>query len=102
MRIIISTTLSLILCGTASSYAADNTAEPGPSKTTAMERVGTFATKLFTTVKNLSDDIVPLVKAADEELARQWRADWPAIQEDIRQQFRVAVPGNKPKADSER
>jgi hypothetical protein len=99
MRLLLYITLTLILCET-SSYAAD-TAEPVTSKPTAMTRVGTFASKLFTTVKNLTDDVVPLVKAADEELARQWRADWPAIQEEIRQQLRAALPGNT-KADAQR
>jgi hypothetical protein len=66
-----------------------------------MTRVGTFATKLLTTVKNLTDDMVPLVKAADEELARQWRAEWPAIQEEIHQQLKAAMPG-KTKTDPQR
>jgi hypothetical protein len=66
-----------------------------------MTRIETVATKLFATVKNLTDDVVPLVKAADEELAREWRAEWPAIQEEIRQQFRALMPG-KTKTDSQR
>ena len=36
-----------------------------------------FATKAFTTVKDLSEDVVPLVNAADEELARQWCGELP-------------------------
>ncbi len=99
MRIVFYITLGLFLCGT-SAFGAD-TSEPVTSKTSAMTRMGTFGTKLFTTVKNLTDDVVPLVRAADEELAREWRAEWPAIQEEIRQQFRTLVPG-KTKTDSQR
>ena len=92
-------TLGLFLSGT-SAFGAD-TSEPAPSKTSAMTRIETVATKLLATVKNLTDDVVPLVKAADEELAREWRAEWPAIQEEIRQQFRALMPG-KTKTDSQR
>ncbi len=94
MRILVYVTLSVFLGGT-SAYAADT--EPVAEKPTAMTRVGAFATKFLTTVKNLTEDVVPLVKAADEELARQWRAEWPAIQEEIRQQLRAAVPGTTSK-----
>ena len=100
MRILVYMTLGLLLCGT-SSYAVD-TSEPATAKPTAMTRVGAFATKLFTTVKNLTEDVVPLMKAADEELARQWRAEWPAIQEEIRQQLRAAMPGTTSKEDAQR
>jgi hypothetical protein len=99
MRILVYVTLGVFLCGT-SAYAADS--EPVTAKPTAMTRVEAFATKLLTTVKNLTEDVVPLVKAADEELARQWREEWPAIQEEIRQQFRAAVPGTTSKADAQR
>ena len=92
-------TLGLFLSRT-SAFGAD-ASEPAPSKTSAVTRIETVATKLFTTVKNLTDDVVPLVKAADEELAREWRAEWPAIQEEIRQQFRALMPG-KTKTDSQR
>lgn len=99
MRILVYVTLSVFLGGT-SAYAADT--EPVTEKPTAMTRVGAFATKFLTTVKNLTEDVVPLVKAADEELARQWRAEWPAIQEEIRLQLRAAVPGHPSKADAQR
>jgi hypothetical protein len=99
MRTLVYMTLGLFLCGT-SAYAADT--EPVTAKPTAMTRVGAYATKFLTTVKNFTADVVPLVKAADEELARQWRAEWPAIQEEIRQQLRVAVPGTTSKADAQR
>lgn len=99
MRRLFYMTLGLLLYGTAA-FGAD-TSEQGTSKTSAMTRMETFATKLFTTVKELTDDVVPLVKAADEELAREWRAEWPAIQEEIRQQFRALRPG-KTKTDSQR
>ena len=99
MHLIICMSLSLILGGS-SAFAAD-ASEPSPSKPTAMSRAAALATKLVATVKNLTDDVVPLVKTADEELARQWRAEWPAIQEEIREQLRAVVPGNK-KADSAR
>jgi hypothetical protein len=92
-------TLGLLLCGT-SALGAD-TSEPAPSKTSAMTRMETLASRLFTTVKDLTDDVVPLVKAADEELAREWRAEWPTIQEEIRQQFTALLPG-KTKTDSRR
>lgn len=91
-------TLGLFLSGT--SVLGADTSEPVTSETSAMTRVETFATKLLTIVKNFTDDVVPLVKAADEEVARQWRAEWPAIQEEIRQQFRAAMPG-KTKTDSQ-
>jgi hypothetical protein len=100
MRILRYITLSLLLSGTYS-HAAD-TVEPVNEKPTALTRAGSFVTKLFTTMKTLTDDVVPLVKAADEELARQWRADWPAIQEEIRQLLRAAVPGHASKSDSPR
>jgi hypothetical protein len=66
-----------------------------------MTRMETLASRLFTTVKHLTDDVVPLVKAADEELAREWRIEWPAIQEEIRQQFTALLPG-KTKTDPQR
>ncbi len=100
MRIILYTSLSVILCGS-STYAAD-ASEPTPSKPTPISRAAALATQVVSTVKTLSDDVVPLVKAADEELARQWRAEWPAIQEELRQQLRAVVPGHKPKADPPR
>src|SRR5688500_7715994 len=68
MRRLLYISLGLFLCGT-SAFGAD-TSEPAPSKAAAITRMETFATKLFTTVKHLADDVVPLVKAADEELAR--------------------------------
>jgi hypothetical protein len=40
-----------------------------------MTRVGTFATKFITSVKNLTEDVVHLVNAAYEELAQQWRGN---------------------------
>ena len=42
-----------------------------------MSRMEAFATKVFTTVKDLSEDVVPLLNAADEELARQWCGELP-------------------------
>ena len=92
-------TLGLLLCGT-SALGAD-TSEPAPSKASAMTRMESLTSRLFTTVKHLTEDVVPLVKAADAELAREWRAEWPGIQEEIRQQFTALLPG-KTKTDPQR
>jgi hypothetical protein len=66
-----------------------------------MSRMTAIATKVFTTVTNLVQDVLPLVKAADEEIAREWRSEWPHIEQEIRQQLGQALSEPQPKADSQ-
>ncbi len=98
MRLIRCASLSLILCG-APAFAAGGGEETHSSKVTAFSRIEAFAGQLFTTVKNVSQDLLPLVNAADEELARELRSDWPNIREEIRKQLSPVLPGHQPKSD---
>jgi hypothetical protein len=84
-------------------YVAD-TSEPVTAKATAKSRIRTLATKLLTTVKTLTEDVAPLGKATDEELARHWRADWPAFRKRFARprifvslfSMRPSLPARKP------
>ena len=84
---------SLMLSGH-SAYATDpiQNGSSASKQSMTLSRIEVLSTKALATVRNLTEDMVPLVKAADEELAREWRSEWPPIQKEIQRQLSAILP----------